>query len=312
MRKTAALCLFAIVAVAGNAFAGAEGRMTGKVTDAVTKAPVPNVVITVVSTGARNFKADFKGDKNGEYRFLLIDATLPYDMTWSAPGYQPYTDKVKIKIGDTMARDVVLTPSSAVTAAPASAATPVAAAKANPAIDAYNAGAELYNAGKQAEAAVKFEEAVAGKPDLIAGWVALAKVYAAQKNYAKAVASANKALELDPDESSMQSVLYTAYTALGDKAKAAEAKAKMPADANTLFNDAAKLINTGKDGEAEPLLKRAVEANDKFAPAYYELGMLYVRGGKNAEAKANLSKYLELEPAGKDAATAKEMLKYVK
>ncbi len=40
--------------------------------------------------------------------------------------------------------------------------------------------------------------------------------------------------------------------------------------------------------------------------------MLQVRTGKNADAKANLQKYLELEPNGKDAATAKEMLKYVK
>lgn len=313
MRKTAALCLFAIVAVAGNAFAGAEGRMTGKITDAVTKAPIPNATITVVSTGARNFKADFKSDKKGEYRFLLIDATLTYDMTWSAPGYQPYTDKVKIKIGDTMARDVELTPGSGnVNAAAPAKGGLVAPAKTDPAIDAYNAGAQLFNEGKHAEATAKFEEAVAAKSDLIAGWLALAKVYTLQKDWQKAVASANKALELDPDETSMQTVLYQGYTALGDKTKAAAAKAKMPADAASLFNDAAKLINSGKDAEAEGLLKQAIEVNDKFAQAYYELGILYVRAGKNAEAKANLSKYLELEPAGKDAATAKEMLKYVK
>ena len=40
--------------------------------------------------------------------------------------------------------------------------------------------------------------------------------------------------------------------------------------------------------------------------------MLYVRSGKNADAKTNLQKYIDLEPNGKDAATAKEMLKYVK
>jgi len=56
----------------------------------------------------------------------------------------------------------------------------------------------------------------------------------------------------------------------------------------------------------------AITADDKFAPAYYELGMLCVRAGKNADAKTNLLKYLELDPTGKDAPTAKEMLKYVK
>ena len=40
--------------------------------------------------------------------------------------------------------------------------------------------------------------------------------------------------------------------------------------------------------------------------------MLYVRAGKNAEAREALTKYLEIEPTGKDAPTAKEMLKYVK
>jgi tetratricopeptide (TPR) repeat protein len=309
MRKTAALCLFAIMAVAGNAFAGAEARMAGKVTDIVTKAPVPDVVVTVVSTGARNFKADFKGDKKGEYRLLLVDGTLNYDFTFSAPGYKPYTQNMKLKLGETTARDIQLEPATA--AAPAQAA-PAAAAKPDPSLVAFNEGASLYNQGKHGEAIAKFEAAVAARPDLIAGWEALAKAYLTEKNYPKAIESANKALEIDPEETLMYAVLYNAYTATGDKVKAAEAKTKMPADAGVLFNDAAKLINSGKDSAAEPLLKQAIAANDKFAPAYYELGMLYVRAGKSADAKANLQKYLELDPSGKDAATAKEMLQYVK
>src|SRR5438270_551388 len=85
-----------------------------------------------------------------------------------------------------------------------------------------------------------------------------------------------------------------------------------PGHQSESFNDVAKLINQQKDGEAEPLLKQAIAADDKFAPAYYELGMIYVRAGKNAEAKTNLQKYIELAPTGRDVATAKEMLSYVK
>ena len=308
MRKTAALSLLVIMAVAGNLFAGAEARMAGKVTDAITKAPVAGVVVTVVSTGARNFKADFKGDKSGEYRLLLVDGTLPYDFTFNAPGYKPFTKHMKLKISDTTPMDVELEPAHAPSSAPA-AATP---AKVDPSVKAYNEGAALFNDGKKAEAIAKFEEAVAAKPDFIAGWEALAKAYLGEKNYPKAISSANKALEIASDETEMYAVLYDAYTATGDKAKAAEAKTKMPADAGILFNDAAKLINSGKDGEAEALLKQAITVNDKFAPAYYELGMLYARASKNADAKTNLNKYLELEPNGKDAATAKEMMKYIK
>jgi tetratricopeptide (TPR) repeat protein len=301
------LCLLLTAAVTANAFAAAEARITGKITDALTKAGVPGATITVVSTGGRNFKADYKADKDGSYRFLILDGTLTYQVTFAAPSYQPYVETMKLKIGDLTVKDVALTPASAVAAA-----APAAAAKPDPAVAAYNEGAALFNGGKKAEAAAKFEQAVTARPDLIAGWEALAKVSLDTKDYPKAINSANKALELASDETDMYHVLYDAYTATGDKAKAAEAKKKLPANAGQLFNDAAKAINANKDVEAEPLLKQAIAADDKMAVAYYELGMLYVRAGKNADAKTNLLKYLELDPNGKDAATAKEMLKYVK
>jgi tetratricopeptide (TPR) repeat protein len=308
MRKTVAMSLLAIAAVAGNAFGLGEGRLTGKITDAATKNPIPNATILVVSTGSRNFKQEFKADKDGSYRILVIDATLTYKMTWSAPGYQPYEEPMKLKLGEVNTKDVVLTPANI--AAAAGAAAPEA--KPDPAVGAYNEGAQLYNAGKYPESVAKFQEAVIARPDLIAGWEALARGALQTKEYPKAIDAANKALAIASDETDMYAVLYNAYTATGDKAKAAEAKKKLPLDAAGLFNDAAKLINSGKDSEAEPLLKQAITADEKFAPAYYELGLVYVRMGKNADAKTSLQKYLELEPNGKDAATAKEMLKYVK
>jgi len=307
MRKTVAMSLLAIAAVAVNAFAGAEARMTGKITDAVTKQPVANATVLMLSTGARNFKQEFKADKDGSYRLLVIDGTLPYKVTFSAPGYQPYEEQMKLRIGEMTTKDVALTPAAAATAA-----APASQGKPDPAVVAYNDGAQLFNQQKFAEAAAKFQEAVTAKPDLIAGWEALARASVQTKDYAKAIEAANKALAIDPDEVDMYAVLYNAYTATGNTAKAAEAKKKLPANAGSLFNDAAKLINAGKDAVAEPLLKQAIVADDKFAAAYYELGMLQVRAGKNADAKANLQKYLELEPNGKDASTAKEMLKYVK
>ena len=308
MRKTVAMSLMIIAAVAANLFAMGEGRLTGKIIDAVTKNPIPNATILVVSTGARNFKQEFKAEKDGTYRILLIDATLTYTMTWSAPGYQPVTEPMKLKLGDVTNKDVALNPANA----RATSSAPAAEAKPDPATTAYNEGAQLFNANKYPEAAAKFTEAVTAKPDLIAGWQALARTEIQTKEYSKAIEAANKALAGDPDETDMYAVLYTAYTATGDKAKAAEAKKKLPANAGSLFNDAAKLINSGKDAQAESLLKQAIAVDDKFAQAYYELGMVYVRMGKNADAKTNLQKYLDLEPNGKDAATAKEMLKYVK
>ena len=125
MKKTVAMSLLVIAAVAVNAFAGAEARLTGKVTDAVTKKPITNATVLMVSTGGRNFKQDFKVDKDGSYRALVIDGTLVYKITFSAPGYQSYEESMKLKIGDVTTKDVALAPASAVAAAaPAAEAKP--------------------------------------------------------------------------------------------------------------------------------------------------------------------------------------------
>ena len=305
IRKALALSLFALTA-AGSAFATGEGRMAGTVTDAVTKKPIPNVAITFNATERRTIKQTYKADANGKYAVLLLDATIPYLVKFEAPGYATYQETIKLKIGDVLTKDVALQPEGAAAAN---------AAPARPAVDtnvaAYNEGAKLFNDGKFPEAIAKFKEVLKAKPEMIAAWEALSRADLQTKDYAGAIEAANKALALAPDETDMYAILYDAYVATGDKAKAAEAKKKMPADAAVIFNDAVKLLNAGKDTEAEPLLRQAIQANDKFGQAYYELGMVYVRMGKMAEAKQNLMKYLELEPKGKDAATARESLKYL-
>lgn len=308
MRRTLALCLMTLLLVAANAVALTEVRLTGKVLDSVTKQPIPDVTITVDAVEGKKYHQEFKPKKDGSYAIFLLDGTIRYKIVWSAPGYGPVSETLKMSIGIPNIRHVNLVKGGEVAASGEAAQ---AQPKADPAVEAYNAGAALANEGKSTEAIAKFEEAIAAKPDLVAAHMALAKTYAREKMWDKAIAAANKSLEVDAEDTGMWTILHAAYTAKGDKAKAAEAKAKLPANANSLFNDAAKAINSGKDAEAEPLLKQAIAADDKFGQAYYELGMLYVRAGKNAGAKENLNKYLELEPSGKDAATAKEMLKYV-
>jgi len=312
MRRLLALSLVVIAFVTNSAFAVGEARVEGKVFDGSTKKPIPNPKILVESADSGvNFKKEFDGKADGSYAIFLLIGTIRYKMTYSAPGYQPFVQTIKLKLApERNIQDMDLSPvNSTVEAGNAS---PAAQPTADPAILAYNEGAALANEGKTAEAVVKLEEAVAAKPDLTSGYIALARMYLKLKNYDKAIDRADKALSYDNDNIDMNAVLYESYNAKGDKAKASEYKKKLPANPRALFNDAAKLINANKDADAEPLLKQAIAADDKFAVAYYELGMIYVRSGKNAEAKANLEKYLELEPNGKDASTAKEMLKYVK
>jgi len=312
MRRNLAISLVLLLAVAGNAFAGAEARVTGKILDAATKQPVSNATLNVEAVEGKTVKVKGNVKKDGSFALFLLDATIRYKYIVAAPGYDPYEEVIKLKIGENTSRDFYLYKagtSPGMAPAPGQAPAPP---KADPAVAAYNEGAALANAGDYDGAIKKFDEAVAAKPNLTAGWIALAKTHNRQKNYAKAIEAANRVLEVDDTDTDMLSVLVQAYTATGDKAKAAAAQARLPRNAGALFNDAAKLINSGNDGEAEKLLKQAVEADDSFAQAHYELGMIYVRADKSADARAELQKYLELDPNGRDAATAKEMLRYLK
>jgi len=307
MRRSFALGLVLIAALASNAFAVGEARLTGKILDAAGK-PIPNATITVSTNKGRNFKQVYKTKPDGTYAIFLIDGTMPYDFVFEAPGFASYRENMKLKLGEPNAKDVSLSPANA----PAASTAVSAVATVDPATAAYNAGAELYNEGKDAEAIVKFEEATAAKPDLVAAYGGAARAYYRTKNYPKAIDAATRVIAVDSDDTDMNAILADSYTLTGNKEKAAEFKKKAPVNAGSAFNEAARAINAGKDAEAEPLLKQAITANPKFSQAYYELGMVYVRTGNSAAAKTNLEQYLALEPNGKDAATAKEMLKYIK
>lgn len=304
MRKSLVLA-FILSTLAVSAWAIGEARLTGRVVDAEGKA-IPDVAITVSSaSAAKNITESYKTDKNGKFTIFLLDGTIPYKFTFKKDGYAPFEDTQKLKLlPERNEMNVTLLPPAAAAAA---AGQPVV----DPAVEAYNAGAELANEGKMAEAIVKMEEAIAAKPDLTIAHMSLAKLYARTDAWPKAITAANAALAISPDEPDMFAILAQAYEKTGDKAKAKEFAAKAPANPPQLYNDAARLINAGNDKEAEPLLKRAVDADPSFAQAQYELGMVYVRLGNVAGAKEHLQKYLELEPNGKDAPVAKEMLKYV-
>ncbi len=307
MRRTLTLSLIMSLFVAANLFAVGEARMSGKVLDATTKEPIAGAVLKIEATSGKTVKLEQKAKKDGAYAVFVLDGTLKYKFTVSAPGYATYEEVLKMKLGETTIRDFGLLKEGSAPAGGAAPAGPVT----DPAVVAFNAGAALSNNGDTAGALVKFEEAVALKPELTAGWMALARMAEKEKQYDKAINAAKKALEIDDEDVDMWNVLFKSYSALGDKANAAIAEKKLPANASKLFNEAARLINEGKDAEAETALKRAVAVDEKFAVAWYELGMVYARTGKSADAKAALTKYLELDPKGKDAPTAKEMLGYL-
>lgn len=305
MRKSLALALVLMFAFTANLFAVGEARLTGKVTDAEGN-PLADVKITAKAMSGKNFSQSFKTNAKGEYAIFLIDGTLQYEFTYEKEGYSGFKEVAKLKlVPEKNIRDIKLNKGGAVVA-------PAGEAVVDPAVVAYNEGVMLIKADDEAGAVAKFEESVKINPDLTAGHIALAKIYAKEEKWDKAIEAGEKVVAINPEDGEINTILAQAYEKKGNSAKAAEYKTKAPANPRLLFNDAAKLINAGKPADAEPLLRQAVELDPEYAQAHYELGMLLAGLSKNADAKAHLQKYIDLEPNGKDVATAKEMMKYIK
>ncbi|HEY3123186.1 MAG TPA: tetratricopeptide repeat protein, partial [Thermoanaerobaculia bacterium] len=79
-----------------------------------------------------------------------------------------------------------------------------------------------------------------------------------------------------------------------------------------LYNKGVEAYNKGKMKDAEAALSKAVEARPDLAMGHFLLGMVSFNLNKKAAAREHLQKYLELDPNGKEAATAKELLPLLK
>jgi tetratricopeptide (TPR) repeat protein len=304
MRKSILLGLIFMLALPITAFAVGQARMTGKVVDP-TGAPIKDATVTVVAVERITFKETFKAKADGTFALAVVDGTIKYEFTVSAPGMGDYKEVIKMKlVPEKNDRTFTL-------GAPQTSTTLVTTAVVDPATNAYNEGAKLANESNLDGAIAKMEEATKLKPELSAAYMALGKLYLRKGDYAKSIESAEKALALVGDDDDMFALLAEAYAKAGNKEKAAEFKAKAPQNAPDLFNQAVTHLNAGKDAEALPLLVKATELDASFSDAWFQLGMAYVRLSKNPEAKAALQKYLDLAPTGTDAPMAKEVIKYL-
>jgi len=191
---------------------------------------------------------------------------------------------------------------------------------------------DLEGAGNYDQAITLLQQATQVDPnqDLVWGYLGDAQRGAAEhatdpaartKDYQDAVESYQKALAIKPTSGPYMAQLADAYAKSGQTEKAVQLYASAvhadPTNAGAYYyNEGAVLTNTGKIDDAIAAFDKAIEIDPKRAAAYYWKGVDLI--GK-ATMKDNkmvvppgtaeaLNKYLELEPTGKYADAAKQML----
>lgn len=312
-RHTAAWILALAAAGASALLAVAQGRVHGSITDETGK-PVPGVKITVTLPDVGSFKVEEKSDSKGNYAVTLVDATRVYTYRFEKEGYQTLEQSFKVPISSNEKRDIQML---TLEAARLGVAAGRELSNADKAVLVFNEGAEAAQQGDEATAKTKFEAAIALDPDLGAAWTALATLSFTGKDYARAVEHAEKAHALDAQDAKALRILAEGYQQLGqtDKARAVavELAAVDPkAGAMDLYNQGVREYNAGNMGEALALFERAVAGDSGFAKTHFMLGMCYVSQGDSAKAKQHLETFVGMAPSDPDAATAKEMLAYLK
>ncbi|WP_243286094.1 carboxypeptidase-like regulatory domain-containing protein [Geothrix terrae] len=315
-------------------YAETTGRISGKV---VTKdgKPVAGAKI-ILKRLDRAWTKELTSDKKGNFLQVGLDPK-EFEFTVKAEGYVEHKEMIRIPLADVLVKDVTLyTPTEARTMAPATGSPQTAPEDPGAALDAegrdaFNAAIPLYNEGNYAEALPNVDKAYktltdamgklkdeTAKAELAPELLKIERVLGicmAQAGEKKEAAEPYllKALERNPKDERVIAALIETSKAKSDKAAEQKYTAMLEAvqgpNPDVIYNKGVEAFNAGKTKEAKAHLLKALEVDPKYAEAHYLLAMVEFGENNLRGTKQHLEKYIELAPAGKNAATAREMLK---
>lgn len=317
--------LFVVSMCATPLWAQMEGAIKGVVTDQAGK-PIANATVRLYNPDTGR-KYDIKTNDKGEYRSIGIyigtyKATLlvngnPVDEHNGVPIFAEQEQVVPFDLAKDLGSTGGVSDEQRKKVEEAQ--------KQNDKIKGLNASLQqakdLEGAGNYDQAITILQQATQVDPNQDLVWAYLGDAQRGAKKYSDAVDSYQKALALKPTSGPYMSQLADAYAKSGQTDKAiqqyaAAAQADPQNAAAYYFNEGAVLTNTGKIDDAIAAFDKSLQLDPNRADAYYWkgvdlIGKATMKDNKMVAPQGTaeaFNKYLELQPTGKYADAAKQML----
>ncbi len=279
------------------------GRMEGRVVGPDGK-PVEGATVKLDNPG-RGGGPSMKTDKKGKWAYFGLVAGR-WNLDVDAPGFTPKRGTVSLAAESARLPPIEITLERAAPAGPPPEV--VAAVK---------KADEAYKAGRFEEGLAEYEKLLALRPDLattIHQQMGFSLIQL--KRYPEALDHLQQVIEADP--ANMQIRAITAQAALEggltDRGLLLlkgldDGAIKSP---DVFFNIGVNFINANRPEDAITYFGKALGLDATYADGYFRRGLACIQLGRNAEAKADLQKYVELQPTGAQTDLARKALEQLK
>ena len=241
---------------------------------------------------------------DGTFSITLPDAEVEYDFMFRSEGFKVETAMLLPTSDDLGPLSVVLAPEEDTSEAR------------ERAIPVFNEGVTALEAGDKTAALEMFRQAAGIDPDFAEASAAAAAIAMELENYAVAADAGENLVRLQPDNVDAISTAYFAELMLIDMERFIPSAVRL-ADADpevvssAMVQHATVLFDNEELAGSRALLELVIEREPDLAAAHLQLGLVCNMAGDPGCATGALKSYLELEPDGADAATARSLLEYL-
>jgi tetratricopeptide (TPR) repeat protein len=303
--------LLSLVSLSASAQVRGKGRIQGTVVDKANGKPIQNAVVTVAPADGTTTPIVARTDARGRWSALGLTSGA-WNIDISADGY--LVSRGAVNVSEVQMLPPIKTELAVEIKEEAPA--PVADTVPPEARAAVEAGEAFMAQQKFREAAAEFEKAATLLPENMSLRQVLAQAHYKAGDLAKAIATLEPVVAADAANHALALLLTNMYLE-NDQLDAAKAMLeKVPSSAVTeatvYTNIGVLFLNKNNPAEATTYFTKAIGLDAARADGYYYRGLAQLQLKKNAEAKADFQKVLELAPESAEARDAKQLLASLK